>query len=124
MHEKASVPRKNGLDSCANRQGSKLPLPLRGTTAELFVCVAWSSNLTSMKGVPQQREMGRNMSSSSSSISNLSGNPPGRISMSISQCLHERMCLCVRVCVSVCGSGVNVCICVTVGVLVFIFGGF
>ena len=96
-HEKVSVPRKNGLGSCANRQGS-MALPLPGATAELFVCVVRSSNLTSMKGVPQQREIGRNMSSSSSSISNLSGNPPGRISMSISVCVSVCVCVCVCVC--------------------------
>lgn len=41
------------------------------------ICVARSSYLKSLKGVPQRCEMGRDMSSSSSSIRHLSGKVPG-----------------------------------------------
>lgn len=41
------------------------------------ICVARSSYLMSLKGVPQSCEMGRDMSSSSSSIRRLSGKVPG-----------------------------------------------
>lgn len=86
-----SLPWK-GMRGCRNKlQGSVLMAMLLllwlcdvGTAAvtaaracPAAICVVRSSYLTSLKGVPQSCEMGRDMSSSSSSIRRLSGKLPG-----------------------------------------------